>query len=191
MWEMSRLRSNMGNDPNDGTDPVFVAYLHTLFLCRVFPDYFYTFSLWESDQTTKLIDFVMIDTVLLCGGGNMSDWDHRPLEGPENSLVAETYWQWIEEQLRQSTYVVDGGYDVLHRLSFTLFSAPYLIVGGHFPIYSISEHGPTECLVKRLRPLLHQYKATTYLCGHDHNLQVQCSLIVLHRLRTRLLFLSI
>lgn len=48
----------------------------------------------------------MIDTVLLCGGSNLSDWEHRPLEGPKDSLVAETYWQWIEEQLHQSTYVL-------------------------------------------------------------------------------------
>ncbi|CAF4393916.1 unnamed protein product, partial [Rotaria sordida] len=49
--------------------------------------------------------------------------------------------------------------------------APYLIVSGHFPVYSVAEHGPTKCLVDRLRPLLHQYRATAYLCGHDHNLQ--------------------
>ncbi|CAF1471658.1 unnamed protein product [Adineta steineri] len=118
----------------------------------IFPDYFYTFSLWQSDKQKKLIDFIMIDTVILCGGTNLSDWEHAPLEGPEKPHVAEIYWQWIEEQLQQST-------------------APYLIVSGHYPIYSVAEHGPTQCLVDRLRPLLHQYKATTYLCGHDHNLQ--------------------
>ena len=45
----------------------------------------------------------MIDTVILCGGGNLSDWEHAPLEGPRNKSTAEAYWQWIEEQLRQST----------------------------------------------------------------------------------------
>jgi hypothetical protein len=69
---------------------------------RVFPDYFYTFSLWQSDKQTKLIDFVMIDTVILCGGTNLSDWETAPLEGPPDTFIAETYWQWIEEQLRQS-----------------------------------------------------------------------------------------
>ncbi|CAF0752071.1 unnamed protein product [Adineta ricciae] len=118
----------------------------------VYPDYFYTFSLWESDKTKKLVDFVIIDTVLLCGGGNLTDWEETEVDGPKNNRVAEAYWQWIEGQLRQST-------------------APYLIVSGHFPVYSVAEHGPTKCLVDRLRPLLHQYKATTYICGHDHNLQ--------------------
>ena len=72
---------------------------------RTFPDYFYTFSLWHKDRQQKLVDFVMLDTVLLCGGNNLSDWEHTPLEGPENVHLAEAYWQWVEEQLRQSTYI--------------------------------------------------------------------------------------
>lgn len=118
----------------------------------VYPDYFYTFSVWQNNKQNKLVDFVMLDTVMLCGGGNVSDWEHSPLKGPDNNYVAEAYWKWVEEQLRQST-------------------APYLLVSGHFPVYSVAEHGPTKCLVDRLRPLLHQYRATAYLCGHDHNLQ--------------------
>ncbi len=47
----------------------------------------------------------MIDTIILCGGDAVSDWDHAPLEGPKDSKVAEDYWQWIEDQLKQSTYV--------------------------------------------------------------------------------------
>ena len=77
---------------------------------RKYPDYFYTFSLWQSDEKKKLVDFVMLDTVLLCGGGNVSDWASTPEEGPENVVLAEAYWQWIEEQLRQSTYVYDHKY---------------------------------------------------------------------------------
>ena len=50
----------------------------------------------------------MIDTVILCGGDSLSDWDHhQPLEGPKDALLADTYWEWIEEQLRQSTLVFD------------------------------------------------------------------------------------
>jgi tartrate-resistant acid phosphatase type 5 len=113
----------------------------------------------------------MIDTVMLCGGGNVSDWDNTPLKGPKNNFIAEAYWQWIEEQLRQSTYVYNHIYILLLFL-FVIFSAPYLLVNGHFPVYSVAEHGPTKCLVDRLRPLLHQYRATAYICGHDHNLQV-------------------
>jgi hypothetical protein len=72
---------------------------------RVFPDYFYTFSIWSSDKQTKLIDFVMLDTILLCGGKDLSDWDDDPIEGPEDEQLAEDYWQWIDEVLSASTCV--------------------------------------------------------------------------------------
>jgi hypothetical protein len=88
---------------NDGRSSIKNSFRINYTSFRVFPDYFYTFSLWLSDKQTKLIDFVMIDTVLLCGGSNLSDWEHGPLEGPQDSFIAEDYWQWIEEQLRQST----------------------------------------------------------------------------------------
>ena len=45
----------------------------------------------------------MLDTVILCGGGNSSDWERTPSEGPDNDYVAEAYWEWVEQQLRQST----------------------------------------------------------------------------------------
>ena len=47
---------------------------------------------------------------MLCGGGNISDWEHAPLKGPKNEFVAEAYWQWVEQQLRQSTYVYNHYY---------------------------------------------------------------------------------
>lgn len=45
-------------------------------------------------------------------------------------------------------------------------------MAGHYPVYSIAEHGPTDCLIDKLLPTLQQYKITAYLSGHDHNLQV-------------------
>jgi tartrate-resistant acid phosphatase type 5 len=175
---MLQQKSNMEKHQNDGklfiTNILQVIY-HEY---RVYPDYFYTFSLWQSDKQKKLIDFVMIDTVILCGGAEVSDWDHTPLAGPKDPHLAETYWQWIEDQLRQSTYVscwISRWIILLVLFCFMIFRAPYLLVNGHYPVYSVAEHGPTQCLIDRLRPLLHQYHATAYICGHDHNLQVKKS----------------
>jgi tartrate-resistant acid phosphatase type 5 len=42
---------------------------------------------------------------------------------------------------------------------------------GHFPVYSVAEHGSTECLIQKVKPLLHKYKVSAYLSGHDHDLQ--------------------
>lgn len=48
----------------------------------------------------------------------------------------------------------------------------YLFTAGHFPVYSVAEHGPTDCLVSQLLPLLYKTHASGHMCGHDHNLQV-------------------
>jgi len=84
---------------------------------------------------------------------NQFDLFLKYFSGPESVELSEAQWDWIEETLRSST-------------------AHYLIVGGHYPVWSIAEHGPTTCLVDRLRPLLQKYNVTAYINGHDHNLQV-------------------
>ena len=38
-------------------------------------------------------------------------------------------------------------------------------------MWSVAEHGPTQILVDRLRPLLIKYKVAAYLSGHDHDMQ--------------------
>jgi len=60
--------------------------------------------------------------------------------------------RWIKEQLAAS-------------------QADYLIVIGHYPVYSGGEHGNSRVLMKLLKPLLEQYQVSFYTSGHDHSLQ--------------------
>ena len=101
--------------------------------------------------TNSTIVFLMIDTVLLTG--DSYDESSSPPNGPADVALAELQWVWIEETLKATQ------------------NADYVFVAGHYPVWSIAEHGPTEGLVYLLRPMLNKYKVSAYLCGHEHNLQ--------------------
>lgn len=61
----------------------------------------------------------------------------------------------------------------LHNKTITFFSsANYLIVAGHYPVYSGGSHGSTVCLKRRLKPMLETYHVSAYFSGHDHSAQV-------------------
>lgn len=94
----------------------------------------------------------MLDTVKLCGNSN--DFSDEKPRGPLSALEANRQLIWLQERL-------------------ALSEADFLLVAGHYPVWSVSHHGPTARLLHRLRPLLIKHKATAYLCGHDHNLQVR------------------
>jgi hypothetical protein len=44
----------------------------------------------------------------------------------------------------------------------------WLLVAGHYPVFSQGEHGDTMELHKYLLPLLGNYSVQAYICGHDH-----------------------
>eukprot|EP01126_Amoeba_proteus_P028000 TRINITY_DN2768_c0_g1_i2.p1 TRINITY_DN2768_c0_g1~~TRINITY_DN2768_c0_g1_i2.p1 ORF type:complete len:146 (-),score=29.50 TRINITY_DN2768_c0_g1_i2:66-503(-) len=50
-------------------------------------------------------------------------------------------------------------------------AADWLIVAGHYPVYSGGSHGNTQELEDNLKPLLEKYHVDLYLSGHDHTLQ--------------------
>jgi tartrate-resistant acid phosphatase type 5 len=128
-----------------------------------YPSYYYktsnTFS--SADGSKVTVDWVFIDTVILCGlsaphGKNPVPYGKGGQPIPHNDSTpippAGDHWSWINATLKSST-------------------ADWLIVLGHYPVWSIAEHGSTTCLVESLKPVLQQFKVSMYINGHDHNLQ--------------------
>merc|ERR1719440_1830221 len=95
----------------------------------------------------------MIDTVTLAGNSQISGSNTQlngcALPGAADKAFADKQLQWLEQTLNGS-------------------SADYLIVAGHYPVYSVCEHGPTAKLQSDVKPLLLKYKVSAFLAGHDH-----------------------
>ncbi|PIK38282.1 putative tartrate-resistant acid phosphatase type 5-like [Apostichopus japonicus] len=115
-----------------------------------FPTNYYSLNFSIPGTNDSLI-ILMLDTVILAG--NSYDELNIPPSGPEEIAAAEKQWTWIKDQLEATR------------------NEKYVLVAGHYPVWSIAEHGPTDLLVSQLRPLLEKYRVNSYLCGHDHNLQ--------------------
>ncbi len=50
-------------------------------------------------------------------------------------------------------------------------TATWLIVCGHYPIYSVGVNSDNTVLLENLQPLLEKHKVHMYIAGHDHNHQ--------------------
>ncbi|XP_037546455.1 tartrate-resistant acid phosphatase type 5a [Nematolebias whitei] len=114
-----------------------------------FPSYYYELN-FRIPNTGKTLTIIMLDTVMLCGNSN--DFADEKPRGPLDAWQATRQLLWLQERLARS-------------------KADFLLVAGHYPVWSVSEHGPTECLLQSVHPLLIKHNVTAYFCGHDHNLQ--------------------
>ena len=129
-----------------------------------FPSYYYT-KTFSIPNTTYTLEIIQLDTVILCGASvdtleyctrhnlipNSYNCSLTPI-GPNNIKGAQDEWRWLNQTLSSST-------------------ADFVIVSGHYPVWSIAEHGPTALLVDKLRPLLWEYGVQLYMNGHDHTME--------------------
>ena len=127
------------------------------------PNYNYTVDVMiSSGSKKKLISIVMIDTIKLCGNTMFSMNPFAKIDSSTPFLAS------LQDQQLAAMHLVD----LENKLKdINSSGVPYIIVGGHFPVYSVAEHGSTQCLIKNVMPLLHKYRVSAYLSGHDHNLQ--------------------
>ena len=120
-----------------------------------FPDFYYTKTDTFTDAAGAAVSvqLIMIDTVILCGL-TVPHANGQPVAPAPGTPIppAAAQMAWLTQTLAAST-------------------ADVLIVSGHYPVFSVAEHGSTACLVKELAPLLVAHKAALYVSGHDHNLQ--------------------
>uniref|UniRef100_A0A8C3UL83 Tartrate-resistant acid phosphatase type 5 n=1 Tax=Catharus ustulatus TaxID=91951 RepID=A0A8C3UL83_CATUS len=116
-----------------------------------FPHPYYTLRLHipGSNSSARLL---VLDTVLLCGHSDDFGLGDIP-EGPRDAVAAGAHLAWLRAQLEAAA------------------GDSFVLVAGHYPVWSVAKHGPTPCLLRLLRPLLRRHRVTAYLCGHDHNLQ--------------------
>ena len=118
----------------------------------------------KKDDAKRLVklEIIMIDTVWLAGETTCPKAEHGigtiypseyfqyiPHEDIEKLARAEKTLKWIENALFNS-------------------DADYLLVAGHYPIYSACSHGGNAVLQSKLDPLLRKYGVTAYLSGHEH-----------------------
>eukprot|EP00597_Dinobryon_sp_UTEXLB2267_P005518 CAMPEP_0170075472 /NCGR_PEP_ID=MMETSP0019_2-20121128/12601_1 /TAXON_ID=98059 /ORGANISM="Dinobryon sp., Strain UTEXLB2267" /LENGTH=334 /DNA_ID=CAMNT_0010286459 /DNA_START=282 /DNA_END=1286 /DNA_ORIENTATION=+ len=138
-----------GNHDHGGNVSAQIAYSQDSARWK-FPSSFHSHSFTSGDSSVS-VDIILIDTVDLAALGKVKDESASDYFDPLPELSREqaaTQWDWIEAQMKAST-------------------ADYLLVGGHYPVYSVCQHGPTATLITNLKPLLTTYQAH-YMAGHDH-----------------------
>ena len=105
-----------------------------------------------SNGQKNLISIVIIDTVLLCGNIEWSllkplDNKLPKFETPTQEALAALYFADLEEKLK----------------AIAATGVPYIIVAGHYAVYSAADSGSYQCLIEKLMPLLHKYKVSAYV----------------------------
>lgn len=122
---------------------IFLSYkkIIKVFNCEVFRSRTGSGIPILSDEFLEKLRLFYIDTI--------ADFD-LDLKGKEKE-ISDFYFNWIEDEL----------------IKISADKVPYIIIAGHYPIYSVSTHGPTYLLIEKLRPLLVKYKVNAYFSGES------------------------
>ncbi|RYG69089.1 hypothetical protein EON64_03575 [archaeon] len=113
------------------------------------PDHVYN-AIYPIPNSNHHIEIVFIDTTRIATNETA---ETRP-QGIHSVSAAE-----VQQELQR----IEG---YLSRSS-----ARWLLVAGHYTIYSLAEHGDNHELIPQLVPILRRYHVQAYLNGHDHSLQ--------------------
>jgi len=130
----------------------------------IFPHFWYKQSI--TIPAGQTLDLVMIDTVLLCPFCTLRSLQKEIMSGESDPAVMHHFRQAMHRIQRL-------GEDQMTWLNRTLATsrADWIIVVGHYPVFSGGEHGTQDDLVESVAPLFEQYNVDAYFCGHDHTLQ--------------------
>jgi len=110
-------------------------------------DHYYTFV--KKVNKTDSARFIFLDTPPL-----VEQYQKKPEEYPDVAA---------QDTAKQIKWLKDVLYNSKEK---------WILVFGHHPIYSSSKtHGNTKEMIEKVKPLLEQYHAQLYFCGHDHDLQ--------------------
>jgi len=99
-------------------------------------------------------NFIMIDTQQL---------DERDLVSKKD--VREKHMAWLEETLKTNT-------------------CEWVIVCGHYPLYSVGLHGGNSGLRSKLNPLFDKYGVDMFISGHNHNIEHTMTEYDMHQIVT-------
>eukprot|EP01036_Dinobryon_divergens_P039010 gene39010-51306_t len=113
--------------------------------------YMQSYTVPNSDAT---MDMVYIDSTLIAPEETYMTSTASGISSSTQSYRKNAQLQCLEHYLSNST-------------------AQYLIVAGHYPIFSTGKNSPGDMtsMVEAVYPLLEKYNVDMYLCGHDHRLE--------------------
>lgn len=98
-----------------------------------------------------IVSIVNIDTQLIDTGHDDTSIIYS---NPNWKEVRTTHLQWIDRTLAEQSKI-----------------ATWVLVAGHYPIYSVGVNGDNSILLDSLQPILEKHEIHAYIAGHDHNNQ--------------------